>query len=715
MFAPIEGGSVYEVKDNAFGYTFLCQLPPQGFGVNSITGELEEVGIYKRSEIPEEQFWDRYELPKDFKTRSKNEKERKTFNKDYIDPYLEKIRSTEWQRRLCGFWFWNYNPFTKQSELQYITGTHYLYCTYWIFQGKYMDFRITDKEVWYIIKYCETDPDCLGLNFLTRRKLGKTAMSGCWAYDRTSKRPTNQHCGIQSKDDSGAEELMAKAIVMPWKKLPDFFKPIYDTMKGDTPNELRFFHTSRRGSTAEIERDEDDDALESWIDYGPATEGFYDGPELDTYISDEAGKVEKKISIKTRQDTVRYCSEIEGSFIRPDNKHFQRKQLYTSTVETDDTTADEHEFRELVYDSNPLKRNENNRTTTGMYTYFLPAHKAYHFDNIYGHPNVETALVSLLNTRKSLQEQGKLRALSSAKRKNPMTLQEAFSMDGENAVFNPILIEEQIDKIMSNERVTEFGDLEWRDGYEFERPIKNEQGEITEYVINDIVWVSNAKGKYEKVKEWNPLQKDNVAKMGIAFIPNNDKAYAMGCDPFKYDKTKDKRRSNCASFVYKIKDELFPTKFDDMFVLRYSQRPESTRLANYDILKMAWYCGCKVLFERNVNHWKNDFKDLNCGGFLTYMPYEEEPGIVTDGAGKVTQSICNYTENYINSHISKVYFLPLLIKETGWLGFKVEDTQKFDEPMSAGMTLIALKGKQNNRKQDTTHDIESFMPFNIAV
>ena len=39
-----------------------------------------------------------------------------------------------------------------------------------------------------------------------------------------------------------------------------------------------------------------------------------------------------------------------------------------------------------------------------------------------------------------------------------------------------------------------------------------------------------------------------------------------------------------------------------------------------------------------------------------------------------------------------MYFKSLLRKETGWLGFKVEDTERFDEPMAAGVTLIAVKG-----------------------
>ena len=109
---------------------------------------------------------------------------------------------------------------------------------------------------------------------------------------------------------------------------------------------------------------------------------------------------------------------------------------------------------------------------------------------------------------------------------------------------------------------------------------------------------------------------------------------------------------------------------------------------------MVWWCGCQVLFERNVNHWKRDFQDWNCEAFLMYLPGEDEPGIYTDGKGTVVQLICNFTESYINQFIKKCFFKTLMRKETGWLGFKVEDTQSFDEPMAAGITFIAVKGKR---------------------
>ena len=156
MYSPIENGSVYEIPDNAFGYVYKCHLPPVGYGVNSITGKITEVEIIKRSDIPEEQYWERFHLPKDYNEKRKKEKARQEHDEYYVDIELEKYRKQEWKRRLCGLWFWNYCPKEGKSKLHYITGTHYLYINWWRFQGKYMDFRVNDMELWYVMKYCET-------------------------------------------------------------------------------------------------------------------------------------------------------------------------------------------------------------------------------------------------------------------------------------------------------------------------------------------------------------------------------------------------------------------------------------------------------------------------------------------------------------------------------------------------------------------------------
>jgi hypothetical protein len=452
-------------------------------------------------------------------------------------------------------------------------------------------------------------------------------------------------------------------------------------MKGDDPNELRFFATSRRGQQAEAEDAEE--ALESFIDFGTSEEGFYDGPELHTYVSDETGKTRKEVSVKERARVTREATEIEGE-IR--GFHWS-----TTTVEIDKGETENAEFQELTAQSNPLDRDENGMTISGYYTFFQPCVKYMYFDR-YGFPDEQRALTYVLNRRNKLEEEGDMRGLSSYKRKKPITFKEAFSVDGELSLYNPELLNNQLDAISWTNKLTERGDLQWEDGYKIKKQVVSPNGEITE-VPSKIIWVHNPNGRFERIAGWQPREPNNVFKDYHSWMPNSNHLMRIGGDPFKYDKTKDKRRSNYAAFAYQIPDNIYQSEYDNCFTLRYCYRAESTREANEDILKMAWWCGCEVLLERNVNHWKNDFKDWECAGFLMWMPGEVEPGIITATGSAGVQTICNYTEQYINKYIPKVYFKTLIRKETGWLGFKVEDTEKFDEPMAAGITLIAVKGR----------------------
>ena len=149
--------------------------------------------------------------------------------------------------------------------------------------------------------------------------------------------------------------------------------------------------------------------------------------------------------------------------------------------------------------------------------------------------------------------------------------------------------------------------------------------------------------------------------------------------------------------------------------MRYSDRPPTTDIQYEHILKMAWFCGCQVLFERNVDGWKKYFQVERCAGFLMWLPREVEPGIYSDGKGNTVQMICDYTESYISKNVSKVYFPELLGLNSGWLGFSVEDTQKFDDAMASGVTLISAKAKRFTNPNLELKTIESIMPFKKAV
>jgi hypothetical protein len=710
MFYPVPNGSVYEIPDNCFGFIYKCNVPPQGYGVSTIDGRLAKTEVFERHEIDEENVWVRPKVESYYQRRRETEKEYQKKDPKYVDEVCQKIRQREWKRRILGIWFHNYNPKKKIVELVYITGANYFYITYWKFQGKYMDFRIPDMEWWYVARYIETDPCALGGNELTKRKNGKTARVGCWLYERMSKPPKAKHGGLQSKSDLDAADVMKKAIVQPWQKLPDFFRPIYDTLKGDAPPELIFSHTSRKGASTNEVRSEED-ALDNWIDYRSSDTSAYDGPELYAYVADEAGKTKKPTSIKDRQQVVRYCSEIDYVMT---GKHW-----YTTTVELDDDEVEDDEFFKMTQMSNPLVRDDNGFTLTGLYTIFLPAHKGMNFDR-YGFPDEDRSLKLILNTVQKYIDEGLTREAASFKRKNPINIKWAFAIDAKDSLYDPELIQTQIDKCSWGEGFTEYGDLVWVDGKEFwiekrdanGNILKDEQG--TDILIpNSLYWVPNVKGEFEKVKGWLPAKQNDVYEKNGNIFPNQSYAYRGGADPFRYDKTKDKRRSNAAGFIYQMDDISQNQEFNDTFVLRYCKRPNSTRLANIAMLKMSWWCGCQMLFERNVNHWKEHFNQWKCNGFLMWMPNEVEPGVYTggSGAGSLIQTLCNYTEAEINKNSSKVYFITLL---TDWLKFKVDDTQKFDEAMAAGIALIAVKGKKYKLPNQQSRNIEDILPYRKA-
>jgi hypothetical protein len=148
MFTEIENGSYLDIPDNAFGFVYRCYIPEQGYGQHSLTGAIKKTDIFKRSDLESEQFWERELLPKDYKQLVKAERDIKRVRKQHVDPYLEEIRRKDWHRRMYGVWFWN------NGELIYITGLHWLYITYWKFQGKFMDFRIPDRDLFYVVQYC---------------------------------------------------------------------------------------------------------------------------------------------------------------------------------------------------------------------------------------------------------------------------------------------------------------------------------------------------------------------------------------------------------------------------------------------------------------------------------------------------------------------------------------------------------------------------------
>jgi hypothetical protein len=678
MFKKVPGGSTLMLNSyDEDNYMYAIQLPPVGYGVNVATGQLEQTDTISRSDIPEEQYWQRTELPDWWDDRIDEEAHKQKEDPDYSDEELDEIRDREWRRRLCGVWMWNYNPKKGKSELIYIYGLHYFYMNWWKIDIGYPNFRIVDRDSFYILGYCIEDPDCLGLVEVTKRKNGKTYRAGCFLYEYIS-RSSDTHGGVQSKTDDDAVEMYIKAVMQPWTELPEFFRPIYDTTKGDRPEKgLYFKKSSRRGKTA-MQRS-NVKALNSFIDFKNALDKAYDGPRLQRYVSDESGKLDKKFDIEERQRVVRYTTDVDHEF--------QGKHLYTTTVE--DMASAGSKFESVWKNSNPAKRDGNNQTITGLYRYFIPGFRTGKVDK-YGYTDEEKNKKILENQLAAIINDPV--AWASHVRKNPPTIRHAFWRDAGQCMYNATKLNRRREELSMMENYNQRGNFVWKDGVR----------------DSHVVWEPNKNGRWKICWIFSDSAKsNNVVNRGGLWYPKNEFSFISGLDPFQQDAVQNtNRRSNAASYVLKRYDimENDPL-YNGSFVCQYIYRQPTSAMMHEDMILQCRYFGCGLLIEYNkAGSLKSYFQARGYGNFLIQLPAYNEPGIPSTPENK--QILSELTEEYIESKIDIVYFDELI---DSWLDFNIAETEKYDEVMGAGWTLVANMRKVVNPNRGKMTEISDVL------
>lgn len=662
---------------------------------------------------PSEQYWRRLELPSFF--------DEVEYNKDgdvLLTIQQREYAHKEVQRCKHGFWFYN------NGKPTYITGKNYFYLQWWKLEDDiYPDYRDTDRRYFLFLNHWENVSWCLGVIRGKKRREGATSQSTsnlvyeCIFYK-------NSFCGLVSKTEKDGKNAFTNMVAFGYRQLPVFLKPKQLNNK-DSVSELVFAHKSTEIKDGKGKVIDSDTGHRSKVDYRASGKNAYDSGRLSRGLFDEGGKWDKESPFST------FISTVSKTMV----KGAKRVGFMEcpSTVNEMSKSGGE-EFKKVWDSANQFKYD---RTPNRIIRYFTPAYDGFvGFIDKYGmsvidKPNDEQekylidnyvgigdltiediklgAREYLLNKRSLLEGM----ELEEEIRMNPFDEREMFLSANTQGTYagHAFAMREQLEWL-DYHQMTEYGDLIWENGYPYYKETELPNGEI-KIEISKLKWISNPNGKYEKIKEWFPVESNNVYLKNGFFFPNNSYSIRIGCDPFKYDKTKSNRRSNCAVYVFQMEelmDSSYP--FSEMFVMRYADRPLTTEIANECVLKMAWYCGAQILFERNVDHWKKSFRDLKCSGFVMWMPNEVEPGVYADEKSK--QMICDYTESYINKMIKKVYFKDLINEKSGWLGFSVEDTEKSDDAMAAGYALVSARLKKYLKSVSTEANIENILPYNTV-
>lgn len=666
MFEPIEGGAVIDIQG------LNCNIPPVGYVYNTITKQLQYIGVYQRSDIPSEQYWERLPFPDWYKEVTHKEdqylKRKKDDESPFYDERYEEYKREQWVYRLHGFWFMN------KGIPVYLTGMNYMYLQFWSIDIGYPKYRVIDLEYFYFLQYCIEDPDCMGMAEICKRRNGKSFRAGLFIVEYITR--TKQAFGsVQSKTGSDSKKFFAKTVVSPFRKFPRFFRPEYDMSLGVNPKtEIRFQQTNVRGKKAEDGIDKDE--LGSMIDWQSADALALDGQKEHRVVNDEFCKT-LECNIHDRHEVLRYC-------ILDDEANIIGKLLYTSTVERLETDREGvQEGAKLLWDeSDQNNRQENGRTISGLYRFFMTADRSKNFD-IYGEPDVEKTIKQILADRAAVKSNP--RALAARMRKEPRTIEEAFSSDDDECIFNTININAQ-KAYLKNNPIKHFRYLHF----------------YREFETQKVAWRDIDPQKTELYWKMLSLPKngdENKVRlvMGNRY-PGRADIGCIGVDGYSNTQGGKQYGSKLSGWMF-LKFDLLDPENTGLFMGHIYGRPNEKEDMHNQILLAAEYMGFPVYYEFVADDYYTYFKSRGRLGYLPRFPrnaidpvkLKKDPEGKDRHRGFPTTEFALTKQNdamvtYVEHHYDKIYYEELL---DDMLKFRPYKRTPSDRTVSAMITLVS--------------------------
>ena len=673
---------------------------------NGTEGEIVELGglliclpkrppkkeVFGHKESDSMQVWRRVPMPKEL-SRIKSMDEWEEMPREFrarFRPYIEE----EFRRRREGFWFYNNGTAT------YITGRHYMMLQWTKLDIGHPYFLNFQREIFLHMAACEADPRCIGQLYTKCRRSGYTNICSAVLVDEATQ-VKDKLMGIQSKTGKDAQEnIFMKKVVYMFRNYPFFFKPIQDGTTNPRM-ELAFREPSKR-ITKKNKTSQMGEALNTVINWKNTTNNAYDGEKLHLLYLDEAGKWERPTDIRDAWRIQRTCLIVGRKIVG--------KALVGSTVNPMDKGG--KEYKDLWADSNPLTRNANGRTVSGLYRLFIPAQDSLEgFFDIYGYPVIETpespvegidgenitigSKRYLKNERESLKHDPS--ELNEVTRQFPFTEDEAFRDSIEGSLFNIGKIYQQIeynDELFPNPVVK--GNFVWKE--------KDKQA----------VFSPDVNGRF-KISWLPPEDQRNVTKSdrGKKVPPFGDRGCG-GVDSYDLDATVDGRGSKGALHMY---NKFHMENPSNMFVVEYASRPDLARIFYEDVLMCAFFYGYPILIENNKYGIARYFESRGYDGYLMDRPdhlktsnakvHVKTKGIPSNSQD-VIQAHAHAIESYIHEHVGvnydtgdmgRMYFNATMEDR---IGFKIDKRTKFDLTISSGLALLAAQKTKTKPRADFT-------------
>jgi hypothetical protein len=660
-----------------------------------------------------EQYWIRPEIPKGLTPDTEEA---------FTDYILEEFR-----RRREGLWFMN------NGEAVYITPAHYMGLMWneMLETGGYKEFRMAQANMYYFAKACLVDPRSVGMFFTKGRRTGFTELAIDHIVD-LSTCTRNAKCGITSKSEKDAISVFLKYqhCVL---NLPFFFIPVVKGKIDDVKKMVFGKPSDNTKANKKLKETTTKDYLNTTVDFRATATLAYDSNKLTMYLSDESAKWERPNNIEDHWANVKPTMVQGGRIVG--------KTFMGSTLNPKDKGGSQ--FQTLEQGSNVLKRTNNDRTVTGLYSYFLPAHfnmenytdrygvchttlaEGEFFYNAQGIKTTIGSLQYLLNEFQGAKILGD-KYYWNARRLDPITKQDAFRDEAVDSSFDQQKINDQLDYNYDYDIKKQLvrGNFSWENGIKDTR----------------VIWTPMERGRF--LLSWIPNEidfKSNQFEMrrnifgGSSFHPLNDDIGCLGADNYDMNSTNESILENtenglehsggsrgALSGVTGTTMQNVPSNY---FFLEYLTRPEEAEIFYEDALMACVFYGMPILIENNKPRMLHHFKNRGYRGFsLTRFdkhiskisPEEKLLGGIPSASQDVITSHATVIESYILKYVGKYTQSQstIAIREEGqigsmpfdrtlkdWSKFNISKREKFDITIASGYALMGLKRKSYAPKE----------------
>jgi hypothetical protein len=624
----------------------------------------------------------------------------------------------EFKRRREGVWFMN------NGKAVYITPEHYmgLQWNQMADTGGYKEFRMAQANMYYFAKACIIDRRSIGMFFTKGRRTGFTEM----ALDHLVELSTttkNQKIGITSKSDADAMVAFQKYSYV-IQNLPFFFQPV---VKGkiDDVKKMVFGKPSDNSRAAKKNKDTSTaDYLNTTVDYRATAILSYDSVKLNMYLGDEASKWE-------HLSYLAHWMNIKPTMIQ--GGRVVGKSFIGSTLNP--LAKGGSDFKLMDIGSNVLKRNDNGRTTTGLYAYFLPAHQnAEDYTDKYGvcHTVVEKGK-SFVNAQGELKLYGALQYLENefksarllgeknywnARRLDPITKADAFRDESVSTIFDQQKINDQLDynETYDIRKTLVRGNFSWEDNIPDSR----------------VIWTPTEKGRF--LVSWIPptdmQNKWEIKRNEFGHVskhPGNDDLGAFGVDTYDQDSTQGSKLEDTengsehsegskGAFIGLTRTTMKDAP-SNSFIVEYITRPQTAEIFFEDCLMCAVFYGMPCLIENNKTRFLLHFRNRGYRGYSIHrfdkpmnklsQTEKDLGGVPSSGVDIITQhwtGIETYIDKYVGNYTQGQNLHPVRVEgEMGsmpfdrtlrdWARFNVAKRTEFDATIASGYAIMAVNRK----------------------